>query len=469
MAVASIRNLKTKIQVVIVILLVIAIALQISMRKRSWLHSLSAKSVSNVDSTILDGFLMHSDDQKIAASRYTSTHSNTTQQTEVMEGLWCIDLVRRCSRHKAEQKPKLLKKPPLEPSLAMALPVLKGGYRKQHMSFVALVAMALSANQTILLESVKWSVRSSHNGIPFQLLVDTWNANPNLPKLVSYSPKEHSQWNPKTTMFYGTCPTVIAWYQSSQYTTFVPELTSMTAPYPAGGARPNQPGNLWDYYRKHDKYGLMLERKKDGVSISLQQLEEWILTSMTPSSAVQELVNSLKPTEPYMALHPRIEPEMLHYRYCQVGKVRRLQEILHHVTHYPAFAQFQQLFVAVAMPQMMERQRPSESWYKDHTENVQLLQTLFQDGMAKPDGSQLRVWTAGEASLEHRINNCMLTLLASVVNMELACQANVFIGTRVSTWSMSVWKIRHYRGLPNYEFTPTGIQPLEGLPPPFKC
>ena len=160
---------------------------------------------------------------------------------------------------------------------------------------------------------------------------------------------------------------------------------------------------------------------------------------------------------------------MLQYRFCQVGKVRRLQEILHDVTHYLAFAQFQQLFVAVAMPQMRERQRASLSWYRDHAENLNLLQTLFQDGLAKPDGSHLRVWTAGESSLEHRINHCMLTLMASVVNMELACQADVFIGTRVSTWSMSVWKIRHYRGLPNYEFTPRGIQPMEGLPPPFKC
>jgi hypothetical protein len=299
--------------------------------------------------------------------------------------------------------------------------------------------------------------------------VDTWNANSNLPKLVAFSPKEHPQWNPKTTMFHGTCPTLIAWYKSSQLVSFVPELTTMTAPYPAGGARPNQPGNLWDYYRKHDKYGLMLERKKDGISISLPQLEEWILASMTPSHAVQELVNSLKPTDPYMALHPRIEPEMLQYRFCQVGKVRRLQEILHDVTHYLAFAQFQQLFVAVAMPQMRERQRASLSWYRDHAENLNLLQSLFQDGLTKPDGSYLRVWTAGESSLEHRINHCMLTLLASVVNMELACQADVFIGTRVSTWSMSVWKIRHYRGLPNYEFTPRGIQPMEGLPPPFKC
>ena len=382
------------------------------------------------------------------------------------------------------------KSPPLElePSLAMAVPVLKGGYRSQYMRFVALVAMALSANQTILLESVKWNVRSSNNAIPFQMLfdVDTWNANRNLPKLVSYSPKKHPQWNPKSTVFIGSCPTVVSWFQSSQYVTFVPELVNMTAPYPGGGARPNQPGNLWDYYRKHDKYGLMIQHKKQGTSISLPQLEEWMLTSMKPSQMVQGLVDSLKPADNnndnnnnYIALHPRIEPEFLKYRYCQAGKVRRLHDMIQQITNYPAFAQQQQkqqLFVAVAMPQMQERQKAGEPWYKDHAENLKLLQSLLEHGLTKNgDAAQqqeqkMHVWTAGEAALEHRINHCTLPLVASMVNMELACQAHVFIGTRVSAWSMSVWKIRHHRGLANnYEFTPTGIQVIDGLPPPFKC
>ena len=358
----------------------------------------------------------------------------------------------------------------------MAAPVLKGGYRNQYMRFVGLVAQALSNNQDILLESIKWHEKSSHNGIPFEMLwnVQTWNANPKLPKFVNYDPSIHRQWNKRTTAFSGTCPTVIAWFQAPHRTSLFTEVKEMTLPHPAGGARSGQPGNLWDYYRSRDKYGLDVTKQ----GTTLVEIEEWILTSMQPSAVVQQLVDSLKPTttSSYIALHPRIEPEMLDHTHCQDDKVRKLQDILDQVTNYPDFAEYPELFVAVAMPQMMATPKKSSTrkWMTDHLQNVEILKTIFKDGITKGQGENgsrhLHVWTAGESSLQKQnVNSCMLTILASIVNMELAIQANVFVGTAVSTWSTSVWKVRHYRGLPNYEFTPTGIRKVEGLPAPFKC
>jgi hypothetical protein len=162
---------------------------------------------------------------------------------------------------------------------------------------------------------------------------------------------------------------------------------------------------------------------------------------------------------------------MLTHVICQEGKMKILQDILDQVMGYQDFAPYTQLFIAVAMPQMVPRQRSAARWYKDHVKNLATLKTVFEHGITRPnDGTHVHVWTAGEASLKQRnVNQCMITLLASIVNMELAIKASVFVGTRVSTWSNSVWKVRHYRGLPNYEFTPTGIHKLEELPPPFKC
>lgn len=75
--------------------------------------------------------------------------------------------------------------------------------------------------------------------------------------------------------------------------------------------------------------------------------------------------------------------------------------------------------------------------------------------------------------VDRNVNQCMMTLLASIVNLELAIQSDVFVGTSVSTWSTSVWKMRHWRNpekSENYIFTPLqGIQKLEGLPKPFRC
>jgi hypothetical protein len=362
-------------------------------------------------------------------------------------------------------------------------PVLKGGYRNQYMRFVALVAKALSENRNILLDSILWHEKSTHNGIPFSLLfnVQHWNEHPYLPKLVSYSPGIHTQWNPKTFLFYGTCKTTIAWFEAPHKVSFTPEVKAMTQHYPGGGGRSGQPENLWDYYRRHDKYGLVIPLSEfnpyttdtNQSSILLPELEKWILSTMKPTSIVQALVEFIQPkNQPYIALHPRVEPEMLNHGHCQQGKVKSLKVIMQHLLDYTEFNDYHQLFVAVAMPQMLSRQSPREPWYKTHQENLQYLKTIFEQGVIRQNNQQpssLHVWTAGETSIQHHVHTCMITLLSSVVNMELAVQANVFVGTRVSTWSTSVWKIRHYRGLPNYEFTPNGIQRLEGLPPPFQC
>jgi hypothetical protein len=317
--------------------------------------------------------------------------------------------------------------------------------------------------------------------------VDIWNAHPHLPKLVSFHNVRHRQFNTKTTVFSGSCATVIQWFQSPHRTSLYAEVKDMTLPYSAGGARSGQPGNLWDYYRARDKYGLQIELGGSNInlstnkreSVSLETLEQWILTSMEPSALVQNLVDSLKPKgNKYIALHPRVEPEMMNHRHCKDDKVWSLQSILNMVTEYPEFdsTTIPEIFVAVAMPQMLERQTPRNNpWYKDHVQNVEILQTIFKDGItkARSDGTNhhWHVWTAGESSLEERnVNQCMLQLMASIVNMELAIQADVFVGTSISTWSTSVWKIRHYKGLPNYEFTKdNGIQKLEGLPAAFRC
>jgi len=521
---------KLALQLILIILLMIAIGLQVAMRSKSStraLHHLSTRKEGGQHPQMLQDFFIASAEreahkqevkeiqdglQQAVKAYNTSTNSNTAANATAIEianisSLGCIDIVRKCMRYKAEKKPALGGK--LNPSgnsalknkhahfsnetmakrtVALAAPVLKGGYRNQYMRFVGLVSQALTADQNILLESVKWHEKSTHNAIPFAMLwnVDVWNAHPHLPKLIPFHITQHRQFNTKTTIFAGSCPSVIQWFQSPHRTSLLAENKEMTLPFAAGGARNGQPGNLWDYYRARDKYGLQIELGAIGSSshtgkkesISLQTLEEWILSSMEPSVIVQSLVDSLKPKgNKYMALHPRIEPEMMDHRHCQADKIYNLNAILDMVTEYPDFdsTTYPELFVAVAMPQMMERQHSRNNlWYKDHIQNVQVLQTIFKEGLTKSrtDGNHhWHVWTAGESSLEDRnVNQCMLQLMASIVNMELAIQADVFIGTAISTWSTSVWKYRHYRGLPNYEFTKEGgIKKLEGLPAAFRC
>lgn len=440
----------------------------------------------------------------------------------------CLNLVEQCQGYLNETRPQSRQRRlayGVEPTLALAEPVLKGGYRNQYMRFVGLVIEALSNGQSILLESIKWHEKASRYGIPFELLfdVDIWNANPNLPKFVRYSERRHPQWNRNTTLFRGTCSLVLDWLEHNPHGTFFftrqreKQKRIMNAPYAAGGVREGVPGNLWDTYQFHNHISSLStaataiadtintnhtnitsgrriqvrtrphhnpdpaspgDESGTTFAISLSELEEWILTSMRPSRAVQELVNSLMPSTPFITLHPRVEPDMLRHPHCQAHKMRSLKVVLDQVIEYPEFKRFQQLFLPVAMPQMtlVDAHDTSTSsnatlWYNNiHEENIEILHTLFTNGTRRSDGSHVHVWNAGESSLQDRkINPCMITLLASIVNMELAAQSEIFVGTRVSTWSHSVWKVRYYRGLPNYEFLPTGIHRVDGLPPPFDC
>lgn len=509
-------SFKNGIQWIIVLLLLCAISLQLNLRQKTKRHGVTLQQQPKM----LQDFLVHSAEREAikeqraelkaaessaeaAAASNDDEFDNATIQASQLQhdailqsrsgasavvipnitSLGCIDLVRKCMRFKAEKKPSLEKADDrmtadMNKTVALVSPVLKGGFRNQYMRFVALVATAMTNGHDILVESVKWHEKSSHSGIPFDMIynVSIWNeyaTTNNLPQMVYHNHVLHRQWNVKTTAFRGQCPAVIAWFQSPHKTSLLAPVKEMTLPYPAGGARSGQPGNLWDYYRARDKFGLQIELP-DGSAISLQVLEERLFHAMQLSDVVQSLVDSLKPSTPYIALHPRIEPEMLDHRYCQDEKEGDLYKIINMVEK--SFAEtYKEIFVAVAMPQMVKPVKGNPKWNKVHNANLALLQDLFQRGhydSVDKTKKLFHVWTAGEASLVDRsVNQCMITLLASLVNLELAIQSDVFIGTSVSTWSTSVWKMRHWRGTKeNYIFTPfQGIQKLEGLPKPFRC
>ena len=395
-----------------------------------------------------------------------------------VEPLKCLDLTNLCSKADKEEFVPNVQSPPSSSSsgtLALGCPVLKGGYRNQYMRFVALVAKAIELDYSILLPSIKWHEKSSSFGVPFELLwdVDFWNTHPNLPKLVPYHPGQHSQWNPNTTTYYGLCPTVVEWFRKPHKTNTYQPIESSNHPYVFGGASSGARGSLWDLYRRSDKLGRPLKFANQ-TAFPLQQLEDWIVQAMRPSRLVQSLVKDIRPggDTPYLAVHPRVEPEMLYHGHCLQHKVRNLTEILDMVLSHPDLHGYHQMFVALAMPQMRQKFRRRFQHFEHHEHNLQVIENALQRGhVARPDDQKVHLWMAGEEALVDRnVNSCMMTLLASIVNLELAVQANVFVGTKISTWSISVWKIRHALNKPNYEFTPNdGVRLVQGLPEPFNC
>jgi len=473
-----------------VILLVVAISLQISVREIAKVH---LDQLVHTRSIALNDFLTSSE-QRAAAEGLGDTQSSDRSDpknanfahvvkstgdlldTEILniKSLSCIDVVERCAEFTNESLPSTIDIPESEQkTLALAAPMLKGGYRNQYMRFVALVGNALINRQNILLPSIKWHEKGGHNSVPFEMLFDVeeWNRHQSLPKLVNFNESIHHQWNSKSTVFMGSCNNVIKYFHKPHRTSILNGLKGVTQPFALGGAISGQPGNLWDFYRLRDKGSLTFDTTE--ASLTLHELEEWVLSAMKPSPLVVKIVNSIRPqNQPYIALHPRIEPEMMEHAHCKEKKVRSMPKILEQVISYEGFENYTSMFVAVAMPQMTvpHHVHPRYPFSKEHKENLETLISMFDEGIDRPKNSHIHVWTAGESSLEERkVNSCMIQLLASIINMELALEADVFVGTSVSTWSNSVWKIRHWRGMPNYEFTHNGIKQVEGLPPPFVC
>ena len=483
------------IQVVLLLLIVGVILVHVN-RIQKWGESKIPTGGDSANS-IMNDFLVGTTMRNLAKQANESSSSSAESQSESVvsktpkgdvesssgnatipeiSDLYCIDMVKRCMRKvpQAEHFPQVDNNyKPTKPTLAMGAPVLKGGYRNQYMRFVGLVGHAITNQHDLLLPSIKWHEKNSYMVIPFQNLFDVqhWNSNSTiLPKLVSYEASDHFQWNPNTTTFIGACPTVITWFSSPHRTSVYKFVHRANAPYTFGGGRSGQDGNLWDYYRQRDKFGFQIELPNGGGSMTLENLEREIARAMSPSTMVKAIMHKLRPEKPYMAIHPRVEPEMMNHVHCQGDKVRDFPKIMNFAKKHPDLMHLDSMFVAIAMPQMKEKQPNKWQHAQQHKKNLELMETSFKEGTDRQDGSHIDVWTAGEAALEAlHVPNCMLTTLASVINMELAIEADVFVGTSISTWSTSVWKIRHYLGKPNYEISHYGLKKVDGLPGAFKC
>jgi hypothetical protein len=155
---------------------------------------------------------------------------------------------------------------------------------------------------------------------------------------------------------------------------------------------------------------------------------------------------------------------MLVHGMCQDLKERDLGKVVEWIRQEPDFRAMNSMFIAIAMPQMKETYRFNH-YKSEHKKNTEILDTILQQGLS----SNVNVWMAGEDAVEPHVDPCMLQLVSSFINLELAVNAKYFLGTATSTWSIGVWKLRYFRGLPNYEYTPQGIRKVEGQPKPFKC
>lgn len=271
-----------------------------------------------------------------------------------------------------------------------------------------------------------------------------------------------------------------------------PQIQNCTHPvaYGAGGGR----GRLWtdymDYNRKQQRFA----------SNQPDPLEETFLQALRPHAKWRELAQECvktatkidensNPKPRYIALHPRVELEMMAHScgaYMNKNMAKILEDVQQFVTQNESLRNISGVFVAFSRAGASVTEGAAYFRFRKFVdENIRTLDRVLGTTATPGHGIALGgrpvpVFECGDQLLQRYYDSQPQqptvdygSLLPSVINFDVAVEADVFIGFRFSSWSNSVWTTRYYlgRGDANFEYTrERGIQPIEngGLPPPHQ-
>lgn len=300
---------------------------------------------------------------------------------------------------------------------------------------------------------------------------------------------------------------------------YLPSVQHCRRPIVYGGGKSF--GRLWNDMTEHRKEH---ERKAaENGTDTIDQLEQSVLQALHLNRSWKQVAqtcigqhhSSRKQQQnpgPYMALHARVEVEMMMH-ICGQDMNWNLTSIFQDIVDYFFHDDSQSgqgmkaslgdsnrtlhsersrhvtaLFVAVSRRGMLPakyRDRPSPI-QRYASENVRTLDrhvlhdvplvTIENKGDDTNISVPVTVFECGESFVhqyyqQHPDVPDHGSLLQSAMNFDIAVEAAVFVGVRGSSYSTDVWTTRYYmgKGDSNYEYTRhDGIQPMgnRGLPPP---
>jgi len=188
----------------------------------------------------------------------------------------------------------------------------------------------------------------------------------------------------------------------------------------------------------------------------------------------------------YAVLHARVEPDMTEHPVCRDKKVILFSEIMDGIYRNitaPAFTDLilffnREMLEAVAgggKGKLTGRSaKISSTGYEIAATNLKEINRVVEEGMWN---GQVRVHEAGSEfakAFNHSVYSKYSTLTGQIINLHLALDSEVFIGTELSSYSGVVVSTRFYReNRKNYFYQPQGLveaTPEEAeVPPRFQC
>mmetsp|Transcript_25298 Transcript_25298/g.39712 ORF Transcript_25298/g.39712 Transcript_25298/m.39712 type:complete len:504 (-) Transcript_25298:343-1854(-) len=444
-------------------------------------------------------------------------------------------------------------------------PKFLGGYRNQHMRFVAFVDFAVQHSiPQILLPSIRYGVaQGEHRGrdVSFEYLHDVvyWNERADkagLPRLVRYDAsvlegrrRTNLDDNNKTTpaiacfntssnLYSGLSEQLLrdpntnirkvnVWEEIGSLVGYshcrrLPpsstgqnhqvsedggdEFTYLIA---HGGSKGI--GRLWADYNMMQRQRGKAEQtntidNRTTIYPEHVPVEKAINTILRPSKAIRKAIKSaiqsstttavdqqqLRASPKFLALHPRIEHDMLRHR-CSRFMEQNLTKVFDHLRG-DCSHNVDLLFLAVNIELVIAEPRStlSSDLRELALENVIVLNRTRAYGLFGSESSVgIPMFESGSRTAENILfpeepmdySNADITprlvsskslgitdLVASIVNFFTIIEADRFVGVKGSSFSTDLFSVRYYMGKGgNYILSAEGVEELVGPPPPHSC
>jgi hypothetical protein len=344
-----------------------------------------------------------------------------------------------------------------------------GGFRNQMMAFTALIMLAnYNGHKQLLLDSLMYKdtlASSRQNPIDFYFDVEHWNrysyneeknkddrksSHPNwLPRMVLSDPSIHDEWDPSRSS-----------YKENQNVT-------KTRPY----GFEYKSSSLFSRYTRYDKgKGILCkDNRRNPAEILMLQ------GAMRPHPALQAVIDrskkflqerahSTKSSFRYMTLHARVEPDMQKHIMCNDKKVLTLQEIVDMIeSKWPDEPPVDIVFLPINR-KLLEKEGKLPKNFENDTkkdekrnwiaaDNLQLLNRLTSHKDSKDGKSVGGMWNGkvpvvefGADALYGTVYEHRPAISGAILDYYLALDADIFIGTEVSTFSQDILAARFFRG-----------------------
>ena len=229
-----------------------------------------------------------------------------------------------------------------------------------------------------------------------------------------------------------------------------------------------------------------LQKILDGVVRQMYETAEQksLLTAAETSTKTRpqgtesgRIINDKNDNNRYMTVHARVEPDMQQHPVCRDVKVLNLTDIVDFVEQGLISGQLRPVPKFIFMPlnrKLLERESRRHPENTIAKGNLRALDDVLRNGLLN-----------GTVPVIHGYNREVLrgtsfenrpSTTQSALSYQIAIDAEIFVGTRVSSYSHALVTSRFYRdrhNLPNFEYLPHGLQdwtpPELERPPPFLC